>query len=245
METTQTGNSDTMIAIGIGGESHWKVMYWGYVSLFIPASIIMLITIIWWVFNLRREFCNKFLDIYRITQFIILIWYLLALLVTNSLRFLEKFEIYNLATFIYVSFGYYLSEVLHVFCWVTFVFHLRFHTQEGIRSSFEIRQILKLKWKEKIILVIICLIIVWYLVQWVYLNIFTIISDWSNCHPFYGIDAWSKNCKKVAEEYFTIFRINTLIGVGMITIKACFGVYLLKLMRTNLNFFYLAQRYQI
>ena len=226
-------------------EIFWKVMYWGYFSMFLVTATILLMIWVWIILKLRQEYKSPLLDIYRIIQFIILFVYIICILLTNALRFIQSFEIYNLATFIYVWLGYYVCEVIHSIWWINFLLHLKLYVKYSDRNSITSSILKTIKFYEKWILVVLLFILGWYLVQWFYTNILTFKTGWTDWHPFYKYEDWKPECQKLTDVYFRIFYANSIIGACLVMIKAILAIYLLVQMKTHLHFYYTNKRFHI
>jgi len=196
----------------------------------------------------RKKLKDKIVNVYQLIQYGILLVYWFITVLHFSLKFIKWYEFHNDGNSNLVFFVFLLSEVVNISWWVNILMHIRYcayHMQKNnttLNNRKIAKEFKKIKFKEKIEVVILVIFMTGYAVWNIGIFVYSLVEVKCNgCHPFYHRD--DLYCKleqwKNILDYFRITH-HMLTGLAsfVVIMKIGLGIYLLHLLRKNLNHYW-------
>lgn len=189
---------------------------------------------------------DKALNVYKIIQYVVLLWYLAASTVHLTLKFFPWYSFHNDSTSALVYFAFLFSEIVNIACWVNFLIHLKacissLFTSKRNSSLYMKRLFQNIRLKEKFEIVILSIMLSIYLLWNIGLIVTTyFFNEWSYCGSIKEED--SKPCPNSCTLIDKLSHYNlvglSIVGSVLFILKILLGTILLQIMRRHLYVYY-------
>ncbi|CAI2370075.1 unnamed protein product [Moneuplotes crassus] len=210
--------------------------------------------------KIKELFYNEIIDIYKLIQYCILMFYLIIGVCHLTLKFYKGYEFHNYGVFLFIYFHFLMSEVINISCWRNFQSHLcncvnglkvicRREEETDSLSQFSetiFSGFRTVKIKEKFEIFVIFIVFFLFCIWNMFIIIFSVAnSHCSGCHSLYAPAdevCFEATCKNISIMRKKTFYVLCVFAGVVILFKLFFGVRLLILMRHHLYVRYLKSR---
>ena len=187
-------------------------MFWSFLTLWILIWIILIWLIVWTCKKFKRIYKMQTKNIFRLLQFILLLYVLIMWVASFLIKFISDFQLQNYPFFLHVYFSFYFSEITNLSWWIVFLFHIKAYSGHIINKQI----IRNVKRKEKIFAFILVVILIFSIILVIVFQVISFVYDCSDWAPFYKIEECEGHWKSLAQIFKTQFLVLIYLGICLI-----------------------------